>query len=74
MLSSLLSHPVDTPAHITMESPAFDDIEKGADALRTVKDLAAGAAGGIAQVLLGMCETRAHGLPDTSPAPSCPID
>ncbi|KAJ5224908.1 uncharacterized protein N7469_008411 [Penicillium citrinum] len=36
-----------------MESEAFEDIEKGADALRTVKDLAAGAAGGIAQVLLG---------------------
>ena len=44
--------------YITMESEAFDDIEKGADTLRTVKDLAAGAAGGIAQVLLGMCATR----------------
>jgi len=41
-----------------MESEAFEDIAKGADALRTVKDLAAGAAGGIAQVLLGMCATR----------------
>lgn len=60
MISSPLPHPVDTPTHITMESPAFEDIEKGADALRTVKDLAAGAAGGIAQVLLGMCVTRAH--------------
>ena len=38
-----------------MESEAFEDIQKGADALRTVKDLASGAAGGIAQVLLGMC-------------------
>ena len=37
-----------------MESEAFEDIAKGADALRTVKDLAAGAAGGMAQVLLGM--------------------
>ncbi|KAJ5761258.1 hypothetical protein N7520_008414 [Penicillium odoratum] len=36
-----------------MESEAFDDIEKGADALRTIKDLASGAAGGMAQVLLG---------------------
>lgn len=49
-----------------MESEAFEDIEKGADALRTVKDLAAGAAGGIAQVLLGMCATRKL----TSPIPS----
>ena len=38
----------------TMASPAFDDIEKGGGALRTIKDLAAGAAGGMAQVLLGM--------------------
>lgn len=38
-----------------MESEAFDDLEKSTDALRTVKDLAAGAAGGMAQVLLGMC-------------------
>lgn len=29
-------------------------MEKGGGALRTLKDLAAGAAGGIAQVLLGM--------------------
>lgn len=36
-----------------MESEAFDDLEKSTDALRTVKDLAAGAAGGMAQVLLG---------------------
>ncbi|KAL4896519.1 mitochondrial carrier domain-containing protein [Aspergillus ambiguus] len=36
-----------------MESEAFEDLEKGGGALRTVKDLAAGAAGGIAQVLLG---------------------
>ncbi|KAJ5648774.1 hypothetical protein N7490_005146 [Penicillium lividum] len=36
-----------------MESEAFDDIEKGVDALRTIKDLASGAAGGMAQVLLG---------------------
>lgn len=36
-----------------MESEAFDDLEKSTDALRTIKDLAAGAAGGIAQVLLG---------------------
>ncbi|KAJ5679074.1 hypothetical protein N7462_007318 [Penicillium macrosclerotiorum] len=32
---------------------ALEDLEKGGGALRTVKDLAAGAAGGIAQVLLG---------------------
>lgn len=38
-----------------MESEAFDDLEKSTDALRTVKDLAAGAAGGMAQVLLGTC-------------------
>lgn len=74
MISSPLPHPVDTPTHITMESPAFEDIEKGADALRTVKDLAAGAAGGIAQVLLGMCVTRAHRIPETSSTPLLPID
>lgn len=38
-----------------MESEAFEDLEKSTDALRTVKDLAAGAAGGMAQVLLGKC-------------------
>lgn len=37
-----------------MESEAFEDMQKGRGALRTIKDLAAGAAGGIAQVLLGM--------------------
>lgn len=37
-----------------MESEAFEDLQKGGGALRTVKDLAAGAAGGMAQVLLGM--------------------
>lgn len=36
-----------------MESEAFEDMQKGGGALRTVKDLAAGAAGGMAQVLLG---------------------
>lgn len=36
-----------------MESEAFEDMEKGGGALRTIKDLAAGAAGGMAQVLLG---------------------
>ncbi|KAJ5084460.1 hypothetical protein NUU61_009039 [Penicillium alfredii] len=36
-----------------MESEAFEDLEKGGGALRTVKDLGAGAAGGMAQVLLG---------------------
>ncbi|RHZ61918.1 putative mitochondrial carrier protein (Ymc1) [Aspergillus thermomutatus] len=36
-----------------MESEAFEDMQKGGGALRTIKDLAAGAAGGIAQVLLG---------------------
>ncbi|KAF9892755.1 hypothetical protein FE257_001157 [Aspergillus nanangensis] len=36
-----------------MESEAFEDMEKGGGALRTIKDLGAGAAGGIAQVLLG---------------------
>lgn len=40
---------------VIMESEAFDDLEKSTDALRTVKDLAAGAAGGMAQVLLGEC-------------------
>lgn len=40
-----------------MESEAFDDLEKSTDALRTVKDLAAGAAGGMAQVLLGKWAT-----------------
>lgn len=37
-----------------MESEAFEDIQKGGGALRTVKDLSAGALGGIAQVLIGM--------------------
>lgn len=37
-----------------MESEAFEDIQKGGGALRTVKDLGAGALGGIAQVLIGM--------------------
>lgn len=37
-----------------MEYEAFEDIEKGGGALRTIKDLASGAAGGMAQVLLGM--------------------
>ncbi|PWY76270.1 mitochondrial carrier [Aspergillus heteromorphus CBS 117.55] len=36
-----------------MESEAFEDMQKGGDSLRMVKDLSAGAAGGIAQVLLG---------------------
>ncbi|GAQ11144.1 carrier protein YMC1, mitochondrial [Aspergillus lentulus] len=36
-----------------MESEAFEDMQKGGGALRTLKDLSAGAAGGIAQVLLG---------------------
>ncbi|RJE26275.1 carrier protein [Aspergillus sclerotialis] len=36
-----------------MESEAFEDIQKGGGALRTVKDLSAGALGGIAQVLIG---------------------
>ncbi|CAL5867358.1 uncharacterized protein PFLUO_LOCUS1574 [Penicillium psychrofluorescens] len=36
-----------------MESEAFEELEKGGGALRTVKDLASGAAGGMAQVLLG---------------------
>lgn len=37
-----------------MEAEAFEDIQKGGGALRAVKDLSAGAAGGIAQVLIGM--------------------
>lgn len=37
-----------------MEWEAFEDMQKGGGALRTVKDLGAGAAGGMAQVLLGM--------------------
>lgn len=36
-----------------MDSETFEDLEKGGGALRTIKDLTAGAAGGIAQVLLG---------------------
>lgn len=36
-----------------MEYEALEDMEKGGGALRTIKDLAAGAAGGMAQVLLG---------------------
>lgn len=39
-----------------MESEAFEDMQKGGGALRAVKDLAAGAVGGIAQVLIGMCQ------------------
>lgn len=52
-----------------MESEAFEDIEKGGGALRTIKDLAAGAAGGMAQVLLGMCATwlERTGVPNTPP-------
>ena len=38
-----------------MESEAFEDMQKGGGALRAVKDLAAGAVGGVAQVLIGMC-------------------
>lgn len=38
-----------------MESEAFEDLEKGGGAMRTIKDLTAGALGGMAQVLLGMC-------------------
>ena len=41
-----------------MEPQPWEDLEKPTDPLRTVKDLAAGAAGGIAQVLLGMCAVR----------------
>lgn len=37
-----------------MESEAFEDLQKGGGTLRTVKDLSAGALGGIAQVLIGM--------------------
>lgn len=44
-----------------MEPQPWEDLEKPTDPLRTVKDLAAGAAGGIAQVLLGMCAVREHG-------------
>jgi hypothetical protein len=36
-----------------MECEALEDLEKGGGALRTIKDLASGAAGGMAQVLLG---------------------
>ena len=46
-----------------MEYEAFEDLEKGGGALRTIKDLAAGAAGGMAQVLLGTflsCKHRSH--------------
>jgi glycerate kinase len=38
---------------VTMEERALEDFEKSDGALRTIKDLGAGAAGGIAQVLLG---------------------
>jgi hypothetical protein len=41
-----------------MEPQPWEDLETAPDPLRTVKDLAAGAAGGIAQVLLGMCTVR----------------
>lgn len=51
----LLSHLHISTQPCTMESEAFEDIEKGADSLRVVKDLVSGAAGGIAQVLLGKC-------------------
>lgn len=55
-----------------MESEAFEDLEKGGGALRTVKDLAAGAAGGMAQVLLGMWAARVPGLRDASIALGSP--
>ena len=48
----------------------IETTQKVADPLRTVKDLAAGAAGGIAQVLLGMCTSsrwRAN-VADASPS------
>ena len=44
---------------VDMEYEAFEDLEKGGGALRTVKDLSAGAAGGLAQVLLGKLMTGA---------------
>lgn len=53
----LVSGPIDSVAGIIaveMESEAFEDLQKGGGALRTIKDLSAGAAGGVAQVLLGM--------------------
>lgn len=37
-----------------METEAYEDLEKQGGPLRAVKDLTAGAAGGIAQVLIGM--------------------
>jgi len=37
-----------------MEAEAFEDLQKGVGALRAVKDLTAGAVGGVAQVLIGM--------------------
>lgn len=52
-LSQLIPHSL-VPAHLTMESEAFEDLQKGGGTLRTVKDLSAGALGGIAQVLIGM--------------------
>lgn len=39
-----------------METEVIDSIDKGGGgALRTIKDLTAGAVGGMAQVMLGMC-------------------
>ena len=38
-----------------METEVIDSIDKGDGALRTIKDLTAGAVGGMAQVMLGMC-------------------
>lgn len=55
-----------------MEPQAWEDLENPTDSLRTVKDLAAGAAGGIAQVLLGMCAVRSIAHP-SFPALHVPI-
>jgi hypothetical protein len=54
-LVSYFNFDISSDWSVAMESEAFDDLEKSHDALRTVKDLAAGAAGGMAQVLLGKC-------------------
>ncbi|EAL88364.1 carrier protein ymc1 [Aspergillus fumigatus] len=54
-----------------MESEAFEDMQKGGGALRTIKDLAAGAAGGIAQVLLDIVKVRLQTTSEYKSALDC---
>ncbi|KAE8352462.1 mitochondrial carrier domain-containing protein [Aspergillus coremiiformis] len=54
-----------------MEERALEDFEKSDGALRTIKDLAAGAAGGIAQVLLDIVKVRLQTSTEYTTALDC---